>query len=192
MGKPQTKSAKQTKSDAFIDDAVLSGGQSSYFKPEAGDNEIRIISKPIFGWVAWAEDKEGNKKPERFSLDNEPDKDDYDKKNPPKKFMALVIVDLVDEETKIWECTQQSVIKGVKALAANPKWGDPFTYDITIGKTGEDLKTKYTVTPSPKAPLSKELMRAANEKPCNLSALFEGKDPWNEENHDEVTEYHFK
>lgn len=185
------KSAKQ-QSDDFIDDSVLSSGQSSYFKPEAGDNEVRIISKPIYGWVGWKEEKDGSKKPYRFQIDDEPDADEYDKKNKPKKFMALVIIDLVDQEIKVWECTQQSIIKAVKALAANPKWGNPFSYDITIGKSGEELKTKYTVTPSPKAPLSKELMRAANEKPCNLDALYEGKDPWAEENQDEVTEYFFK
>ena len=89
------------------------------------------------------------------------------------------------------ELTQQSIIKAIKAYAANPDWGNPFSYDLTIGKSGEGLKTKYTVQASPKKPLAKHLVSDANEKPCNLDALYEGTDPWDVESGD-VTEYYFK
>jgi hypothetical protein len=198
MAKPTSKtSAKTAKkkgndSDDFVSDEAVSSGSASYFKPETGDNKVRIISKPILGWVVWEEDEDDNRTPVRTKIDDEPDKSNYEKDNQPKKFMAVVIIDHADDEVKIWEITQQSIIKAIKALAANEDWGMPFSYDININKKGEKLKTKYVITPSPKKVLSKELVKAANEKPCNLDALYEGEDPWTIEDDAEPTEYHFK
>ena len=177
------KSAGKATSNAFIPDDAISSGSASYMKIVKGDNKVRIISRPIAGWVEWVD-----KKPLRTTLDEQPEKTDDD--NPPKKFLAMAVIDQTDGLVKIWEITQQSVIKAIKALAANPDWGNPFSYDININKTGEDLKTKYTVTPSPKKPLSKDAIKAANEKPCNLLALYEGEDPW--EVGEEQTEYHLQ
>jgi len=187
----QTKNTKQANDDAFVSDDVVGSGKASYFKLETGDNEVRLISKPITGWIAWGEDEEGNKKPTRTPITEEPD-DESDGENPPKKFMACVVIDAADDEVKIWEITQQSIIKAIKALSSNPKWGNPFTYSLSIEKKGEGMKTRYTVNPNPKAPISKAAIKVASEKPCNLDALYEGADPWDEKNHDTVTEYHFE
>jgi hypothetical protein len=104
----------------------------------------------------------------------------------------MAIIDREDGEVKIMELTQQSVIKAIKALTANPAWGLPFSYDITVTKAGEGMKTKYVVQPNPKKPLSKSEIAEANAKPCNLEALFEGEDPWKVEGAETVTEYIFK
>lgn len=189
MGKTQSKQKSQSKSDDFISDDAISSGSSSYMKLETGENKIRIISKPITGWINWVEDGDG-KKPERFPIDEEPEVTDKD--NPPKKFTTMAVIDRADGQVKIMELTQQSVIKAIKALAGNPDWGNPFTYDINIKKSGEGLKTKYAVTPSPKKAASKDDIKAAQEKPCNLLALYEGEDPWDVEELDEPTEYHLK
>ena len=184
----QSKSAKPAKktssSDDFIPNDVVSGGAARYLKFKQGDNKIRIISNPIVGWLEWVD-----KKPVRTTIDNEPEANDED--NKPKKFMALAVIDREDDDkVKILEITQQSVIKAIRALTANPDWGKPFSYDLTVTKTGEDLKTKYVVTPSPKKPLSKDAIKEAQETPCNLDNLFEGADAWNTE--DGETEYFFK
>lgn len=63
--------------------------------------------------------------------------------------------------------------------------------DINVGKAGEGLKTKYTVSPSPKKVLSKVEIAEAQKKPCNLEALFDGEDPWKEVD-DVQTEYILK
>ena len=178
----QTKPAKS--GDDFIPDDVVSSGSANYMKLVVGENKIRIISKPAIGWLEWID-----KKPTRTQIGEQPD--GQDDENPPKKFMALVVIDRDDNEVKVMELTQQSVIKAIKALSANPDWGNPFSYDITIKKSGEGMKTKYVVTPSPKKPLEKALVKAAQDKPCNLDALYDYGDPFAEDQ-DEYTEYQFK
>jgi hypothetical protein len=176
--------AKAQESDDFIGEDSLSSGSSRYMKLVKGTNQFRALSKPITGWLEWID-----KKPIRTSLaDGEPEATDDE--NPPKKFIALVVLHRADDEVKILEITQQSVIKGIRALANNPDWGSPFTYDINVERTGEDFKTKYTITPSPKKPLSKAEVHAIGEVNCNLEALFEGEDPWSVE--EPVTEFFFK
>lgn len=180
----ETKSKQVEETNDFISEDALGSGSAKYVKLEKGTKSIRFISKPINGWLEWID-----KKPVRTpSSEGEPEASDDE--NPPKKFIAAVVIDRDDDGVKILELTQQSVIKAIRALTNNPKWGNPFTYDISIEKSGEGMKTKYVVTPEPKEPLSKELIEAANESPCNLEALFEGEDPWKTDEH--VTEYHFR
>lgn len=191
----QTKNAKPAKSakpsnDEFISEDSLGSGDAAYMKLEKGKNKFRIISKPITGWIDWIEDGD-KKKPMRTTLaDGEPEASDED--NKPKKFVTFVVIDMKDELVKILELTQQSVIKAIRALSNNPDWGNPFSYDINVEKTGEGMKTKYSVQPSPKKSLSKELINEAAEKPCNLEALFENENPWEVDDAETVTEYFFK
>jgi hypothetical protein len=175
--------AKTTNTNEFIGEDSLSSGTSRYMKLEKGDNQLRVVSKPITGWIEWID-----KKPIRSAIDAEPEASDDE--NPPRKFLAMVVLDKADDQVKILDLTQQSVIKAMRALANNPEWGSPFTYDLNIQRTGEDFKTKYTVTPSPKKALSKEIVKEITETYCNLEALFEGEDPWDTE--EPVTEYFFK
>jgi len=190
----QTKNAKSAKkaetSDAFISDESLGSGDAAYMKFEKGSNTFRIISKPIAGWVDWIEDEDENRKPVRTPLsEGEPEATDEDQK--PRKFIAFAVIDRADGLVKILELTQQSIIKGIKTLSDNPVWGNPFSYDINVEKTGEKLKTKYSVTPSPKKSLSKSEIADAQERPCNLEKLMDGENPWEIED-GEATEYFFK
>ncbi len=191
----QTSSTKSSKKssrssaedeDAFVPDDAVSGGDALYFKPQADDNKVRIISHPIVGWLEWVD-----KKPVRTQIDDEPEGEDED--NKPKKFFTVVIIDRDDNDrVKIWEITQQSIIKAIKALTGNDDWGKPFAYDIVINKTGEDLKTKYAVTPCPKKQLDKSIIREAQDKPCCLDKLYDGENPWEVNDKDDATEYFFK
>lgn len=184
------KPAKET-DDAFVSDDAISSGSGNYVgKLENGTSKFRIISMVILGWLEWIEDGE-KKKPVRSKIDEQPETTDDE--NPPKKFMAMVVIDRKDGQAKIWEITQQGIIKKIKALTADKDWGKPFSYDIAVTKAGEGLKTKYEVNPCPKKPLEKQLQIDAAEKPCNLDALYDGLDPWKEENHtDGITQYYFK
>lgn len=184
------KPAKEADESFVSDDAIATGSANYLGKFENGQTKVRIISKVILGWLEWIEDGE-KKKPVRSQITEQPETTDDE--NPPKKFMAMVVIDRKDGIAKIMELTQQSIIKKIKALTADKDWGMPFSYDITITKSGEGMKTKYEVNPSPKKPLEKQLQMDASEKLCNLDALYEGEDPWKEENHaDGVTQYFFK
>ncbi len=105
--------------------------------------------------------------------------------------MAAVVIDRADNKVKILEITQKSIMKSISGLSANPDWGKPFSYDLTVNKTGEQLKTKYSVSPSPKKALDKSVIKDAQKTPCNLEALYEGENPWEVESGEE-TEYIFK
>lgn len=192
MAKQQPpKKANKVQSDDFISDEVAAGSGNGYMKFDTGANKFRAISKPIEGWEVWEEDEDGNRKPVRTQLaDGEPEAPSDDPKDKPKKFLALAVIDRADDEVKILEITQKSVLKAIQGLARNPDWGNPFTYDINVSKKGEGMKTRYTVQPSPKSKLSKEDIKAARERPCNLEAFYDGENPWEVE--DEVTEYFLK
>ncbi len=146
-------------------------GQSSYMKLQKGENKFRILSKPIIGWLDWKD-----KVPYRFLMNAKPEKP-LDK-NPIKHFWAFIVFDYADQAVKILEITQSTIQKSIADLSKDEEWGAPFEYDLKVTRKGEDLKTEYTVTPSPKKPLSEEIKKAALDKPCYLPALFTNADPW--------------
>jgi hypothetical protein len=147
-----------------------SGGH--YFKPSPGENKIRILSKPVIGWVGW----DFNNKVQRFAIKNKPEKPIG--KDPIQHFWAFIIWNYAINAIQIYEVTQQTIQQALKDLSANDEWGAPFAYDVTIKKEGVDKKTKYTVMPSPKKKISDDIHKAALEKPINLEALFTGADPF--------------
>lgn len=188
--KPSKRSAP-SKSDKFIPDEVVSGGDGKFLNiKEEAENEIRIISKPVVGWINWEEDEDENKIPKRYPIDEEPETTDDD--NPPRKFMAVVVVDRNDEDKiKVCEITQQGIIKSISALVENPKWGQPFAYDLTINRKGEGKKSRYTTVPNPKAPLPKSVVKEIQDTEVCLDNYFLGEDsksPWDVEEGDDTTE----
>lgn len=146
-------------------------GSSSYMKLQDGENKFRILSKPIVGWVDWKD-----KVPYRFVMNAKPEKP-LDK-NPIKHFWAFLVFDYADQSVKILEITQSTIQKAITDLNKDEEWGAPYEYDIKVIRKGKDLKTEYSITPSPKKPLSEEIKKAALDKPCCLPALFTNSDPW--------------
>lgn len=146
-------------------------GSTSYMKLQKGENKFRILSKPIIGWLDWKD-----KVPSRFAMDARPEKPLTDK--PIKHFWAFLVFDYADQSVKILEITQSTIQKSIADLSKDEEWGAPYEYDIKVSRKGEDLKTEYSVTPSPKKVLSEEIKKAALDKPCYLPALFTNSDPW--------------
>lgn len=146
-----------------------SGG--NFMKLQDGENKIRILSRPIVGWLDWKD-----KTPYRFPMKQKPEKP-MDK-NPIKHFWAFIVWNYNDQAVQILEITQQSIQAAIANLSKDEDWGAPFEYDIKITKKGKDLETKYTVTPIPKKPIADNIKQAALDKPCYLDALFSGSDPW--------------
>lgn len=160
-----------TNNDFLPQDYEAPEGGGNYMKLKDGENKIRILSKPVVGWVDWKD-----KKAYRFPMDKKPEKP-LDK-NPIKHFWAFIVWNYNDQAIQILEVTQQTIQTQIINLTKDEDWGMPFDYDIKISKKGRDLDTKYSVIPANKKPVADEVQKSALDKPCYLDALFTGADPW--------------
>lgn len=169
---------------AFLpDNYEAPAGSNSYMKLQDGENKVRILSKPIIGWLDWKD-----KTPHRFRMNARPEKPLTDK--PIKHFWAFLVWNYSANAVQILEITQSTIQKSIQDLSKDDEWGAPFFYDIKITRKGKDLATEYSVTPSPKKDLSDEIKKAALDKPAYLDALYDGADPWIVT--DKSTEYAFQ
>lgn len=146
-------------------------GSANYMKLQKGENKIRILSKPIIGWLDWKD-----KVPHRFRMKEKPEKPLGEQ--PIKHFWAFVVWNYSAQSVQILEITQATIQKSIQDLSKDEEWGAPYYYDVKITKKGEDMKTEYSVTPSPKKDLSDEIKQAGLDKPVYLDALFDNADPW--------------
>jgi hypothetical protein len=157
--------------DFLPQDYEAPAGSASYMKLQDGENKIRILSKPIIGWLDWKD-----KKPYRFRMKDKPEKPM--EKGPIKHFWAFLVWNYEAQSVQILEITQATIQKTIQDLSKNEDWGAPFYYDIKITRKGKDLDTEYSVMPSPKKDLLPEIKEAAISKPAYLDALYDGADPW--------------
>lgn len=144
---------------------------SHYLKLQDGENRIRILSKPVFGWEDWQD-----RKPVRFTMDSKPKPSDP--KKPVKHFWSFIVWNVNEAQIQIMQITQKSIQKFIESLSRDEDWGLPFEYDIKINREGEGMETEYTVNPVPHKPVSQEILDAFKERPINLDALFSGGDPF--------------
>lgn len=143
-------------------------------KMKEGDNRIRIVGKPIAGWMDWQ-----GKVPMRYRPDQKP-KVSFDPTKPAKAFWTLFAWDYVREGLYVLEISQASLIKALMAVSQDADWGDFTKYDIKINKQGSGKETRYTLTPLPPKPLNATIEEAIKNTPVRLEALFEGGDPWDD------------
>lgn len=137
-----------------------------------GDNKLRIVSKPIAGWIDWQDNK-----PLRFRPHDKP-KSSVDADKPFKAFWVCHVWDYAREGLYVLEITQSGVLKSLAAFGSDADWGDFTKYDIKIKKEGSGKDSKYHVTPMPHKPLSESILKAIAGHPIRLEALYEGLDPW--------------
>jgi hypothetical protein len=143
-----------------------------YFKPEVGENRIRIIGRPVIGWLDWDRDK----KPHRFRMDKKPSAPMG--KDPIRHFWAILVWDNKGQCLQVWELTQKGIMAAIKALVADPDWGNPSDYDIKITKSGSGKDTEYEIRPAPKSPMSDEVKTIVAGTYHCLDAIFDGLDPF--------------
>lgn len=155
-----------------------------YFKPQNGENRIRILSEPIMGTEGWTLPDEKHKKglPVRVPMDvNFPPDSDIDPKVRPKHWWALAIWDYADSKVKVWNVTQGTIQDAITAYDNNAKWGDVRGYDLAITRSGTMLETEYSVIAEPKTKLDTNIEDAWERVKAagfNLSALFTNGDPF--------------
>jgi len=94
-------------------EAPASGGQ--YFKPASGENKVRILAKPIIGWLDW--DKSGEKNvPLRYKMSDKP-KTIKSPDGKIKYFWAMKVYDYADSKIKVWEVTQVGIQNTIEGLS---------------------------------------------------------------------------
>lgn len=173
---------RQNQNSAFLPEGYISPkGESNYMHFEKGENKFRILSRPIIGWEDWTTDK----KPVRFLFNQKPEKPIRPDKAI-KFFWAMIVWNYKSNSIQILELTQKTIQSVIESLAKDEEWGSPYQYDIKVIRDGDRKEdTVYTVNPSPKKPVSEEILEAFKAKPCFLGALYQGADPFI--NHGEIT-----
>lgn len=138
-----------------------------------GDNSIRILSKPILGWLDWHDNK-----PVRTPY-SEPKPAPIDPKRSVRHFWAFPVWDYTEKKVKILEITQAGIQEEIINLHSDEAWGDPTNYDLNVKKSGKDLETKYSVIARPPKPLDEEIRKEYIGMTIELEELFRNGDPFN-------------
>lgn len=147
-------------------------GNSNYMKILKGENRIRILSKPIIGWLDWKENK-----PLRFEMNNKPSAP-VDPTKKIKHFWAFCVWNYAEKKVQILEVTQASIQSKINALSKDEDWGSPLNYDLKIIRTGEDMSTSYEVNPVPSKPIDTAIAIEYSAMIIDLNALYKGEDPF--------------
>jgi len=157
----------------------IPSADTGYMKFVKGENRFRVLSSAIVGSETWIEDKDGNRKPKRWPLnENVPVEEIGDTI---KHFWAFVVWNYNDEKVQILEITQKSIMKSIQALTKDEDWGSPKDYDIVVTREGEGLETEYQVNPKPKKDMDAGIKRFYKDLNINLKALFKNGDPFSNE-----------
>jgi hypothetical protein len=160
-----------------------SGSGGKYFKPQKGENRVRILTDCITGWLYWNSDDKPMRLRDRPTETPDDIRVKDGKQDRVRHFWAMVIYDYASAQIAIWEITQGTIQSAIAALATDADWGHPRQYDLKITRTGEGLDTEYTVVPSPIKPVSSEISQAYLATPVNLYALYDGANPFDAEKH---------
>jgi len=147
---------------------------SSFMQLEDGDNTFRILSKPVMGFEYWTADNKPKRSKENWAeVPADIRKDKAGKNTKVKHFWSFLVYNYATKSVQSFEITQTTIMKALKALIENPKWGNPEKYDITINKTGKELLTKYAVVPNPHSEITEDITKALAETEIDLEAIFE-------------------
>jgi hypothetical protein len=169
-------------------------GPSNYLKLEEGENIIRILSSAIIGYEYWTGEGDSRKPIRVKDFDEVPDeyKNNKDNRNNAKYFWAFVVYNLKTKGIQILQIRQKGIMNGIEALNKSKSWGNPKLYNIIITKTktgSEPRDVEYSVMPEPKEALDAGILKLYNDMDIDLTALYEGNDPFKSEdevNPDEV------
>lgn len=156
----------------FLTSADSAG--SPFVKLQDGDTtQLRLISQPLCGFEQFADGK-----PYRWPHDQSRPEGTPKSDERAKPFLAFIVYQYTDTPgVKIWQFSQQSIIKQMEVLFNGGKdhWS---TYVLTIRRKGSGLDTTYTVAGT-MVPLEDGLIDFATKAAdyVDLSALFVGDSP---------------
>ena len=177
--------AEQT--DFLPTDYILPDASRQYFKPQPGDNPIRVLSSPILGYIVFTdENKPVRKRFEEGDFTNEEletvsaKKDNSGHFEGGKHFWSIIIWNNTEDRPQVWEVTQISILKKLNTLAKDPDWGDLRKFDLNINRTGSGKNdTDYDVISKPHKPIPKKVIETITgieeRGELDLEALWEAK-----------------
>lgn len=159
-------------------DYTLPSSGGKYTKLPQGETKLRILSDSIVGYEYWTNENRPSRSRQYPTDTSDARVEDNGKQSQPKHFWAIKVYNYTDQCVQVWQVSQKSIQQGLLALVSDVDWGNPKDYDIKVNRTGEGLDTRYSVNPSPKKELAKEVSEADKNTPVNLELLFEGGDPF--------------
>ncbi len=173
---------------SFLPENTKIPDTSGYFKFQEGDNKFRALGEAVVGTEYWTE--EGDKRtPHRvlpgIVVDMSIVAMNQFKKKSISFFIAFPVWNYKSECVQVLVVKQKTVQEPLINLAEDMEWGDPQDYDITVTMKKEGDKPKYSVRPSPKKALSKEIKAAVEANPVNMKSWMAGGDPFTKEENSE-------
>jgi len=159
---------------------------SDYLKIREGEkHRIRIMGTSkdpatfIQGWEAWDQDNKPHREPYELGKPCSRELKDIDRNANPKLFWMFTVFHVDEERAKVFAVTQRTIKDPILAYAKNPKWGDPRSYIIEIGRTGSGMETEYTVIAEP--PIEEpdqKIIDVMNEAAIDLRVIFDDGNPF--------------
>lgn len=143
---------------------------SNYFKPQDGDNRVRVLTNFEIGWQYW-------------TLDNKPVRLREQPKTMPtnvrvnengswiKEIWLSVVWDYETRKVAIWEITQASIKDAIFTYEKDADYGDVKKYDLKISKKGQKLDTKYSIVAAPMKPLEAHVLEAFENSDLTVESL---------------------
>lgn len=156
----------------------------NYVRLQEGENNFRILSSAILGYVRWADDVKRldgslGRGPIRKRMDEDLEVEyGYGGSGGWRHFWALVVYNYEAEKIQVWEITQKTIMRKIRTLTRSKDWGDPQGYDVVVmrNKTGPEARdVEYDVLPKPKAKFKE---KTDGLEKIDLEALYSGEDPF--------------
>ncbi len=164
--------------DTFLPTGYKIPVTSNYLKLTEGEHTFRVLSSAIVGYVYFNNENKPIRSREAFE-EMPADIKAGGRINP---FWAFLIYNYDAKRIQILELTQKSLMMPIEALAKNPKWGSPKTYDLTITRKGTGMQdTEYAVMPNPHSPVDPAVAEQLAKAKIDLELLYVGADPFNPE-----------
>jgi hypothetical protein len=160
--------------------------EGRYMKFSELENRFRVLDSAITGYELWVGGKPLRRKTKNEFTADELAKADIDKfkgtKRLPQYFWAFPVFNYQTEQVEILEVKQVSVMRGIDDYLKDDDYGaDPKEYDIIVIKDDSKDKIEYRVKAKPPKPMSEEIKKAYKDTFVKPEKLFEGGDPFSNE-----------
>ena len=153
---------------------------SNYFKPQDGENRVRLLTDFHVGFMYWTADS----KPVRLKKYPTKVPTDIRGDSSIKEMWLCLVWDYTTEKVAIWEITQATIQRSIYEYEKDEDYGDSRSYDLKINRAGKELDTKYNVIASPPKERGEQIIKAFEESDLSegsLEAMFSEEPEINEE-----------